>query len=145
MAMRARLVLRGKPKGFRAHPSLLSKLRDDPALMLSGVTAAAALRLGLLAGDVVDAYADGSGVDALAARYGLLESYDPNVIVRAVPPFLASWPPSHVAPTAAVALDLLEDDDPRSRQVGMDLLGRLVSYTTRPGSDPPGHRPRRDE
>jgi excisionase family DNA binding protein len=127
MAMRARLVLRGKPMGYRAHPSVLSKFRDDPALMLSGVTAAAALRLGLLAGDIVDAYADEPGVAALAAHYGLLESDDPNVILRPVPRFLTSWPPNHVAPMAAVALDLVEDADPRSRQVGMELIGRLTS------------------
>lgn len=127
MAMRARLAERGTARGFRAHPSVLRGLRDDPALMLSGVAAAGALRLGLLAGDRVDAYVDERALAGMVAHYGLLASQDPNVILRAVPPFLPSWPLSHVAPTAAVALDLLEDDDPRSRQVGQDLLDRLTS------------------
>jgi len=47
------------------------------------------------------------------------------VVLRSVSSFLPSWPPSRIAPKAAVALDLLEDADPRSRQVGKELLGRL--------------------
>jgi hypothetical protein len=126
VTLRARLVDRGERHGFRAHPSVLRDLRDDRALMLSGVTAAAELRLGLLAGDTVDAYVDERALATVMARYGLRESHEPNVILRAVPSFMPSWPPSHVAPRAAVALDLIEDDDPRSRQVGMELLGRLT-------------------
>ena len=125
--MRARLVKRGKPEGFRAHSSLLREIRDDQGLMLSGVTAAAELRLGLLAGDTVDAYVDERALAAVIARYRLQESQDPNVILRVVASFMPSWPPSHVAPKAAVALDLIEDDDPRIRQVGKVLLERLTS------------------
>jgi hypothetical protein len=126
VSLRARLLERGERQVFRAHPSVLRAIRDDQALMLSGVTAAAELRLGLLAGDTVDAYVDERALAALVARYGLLDSQEPNVILRVVPSFLPSWPPSHVAPRAAVALDLLEEDDPRSRQVGTELLGRMT-------------------
>jgi len=94
--------------------------------MLSGVTAAAELRLGSLAGDLVDAYVDERALAAVIARYRLQESQEPNVILRAVSSFMPSWPPSHIAPRAAVALDLIEDDDPPSRQVGTELLGRLT-------------------
>lgn len=125
--LRPRLVERGTLRGFRLHPSLLPMLRQDPALMLSGVTAAAELRLGLLAGETIDAYVGERELPTVIARHQLRESRDSNVILRVVPSFAASWPPSHVAPAAAVALDLLEDDDPRSRQVGKELLGRLSS------------------
>jgi hypothetical protein len=94
--------------------------------MLTGVTAAAELRLGLLAGDTVDAYVDERALANLISRDGLRESQEPNVILRVVPSFMPSWPPSHVAPRAAVALDLTEDDDPRSREVGTELLGHLA-------------------
>jgi excisionase family DNA binding protein len=124
--LRARLVERGEQQAFRAHPSLLRAIREDPALMLSGVTAAAELRLGLLAGDTVDAYVDERALATLIARYGLRVSQEPNVILRMVHSFMPSWPPSHVAPRAAVALDLIEQDDPRIRQVGTELLGRLT-------------------
>jgi len=126
VALRARLVDRAERHAFRAHPSVLRDLRDDRALMLSGVTAAAELRLGLLAGDTVDAYVNERFLSAVVGRYGLQESQEPNVILRVVPPFMPSWPPSHIAPRAAVALDLLEEDDPRIRQVGTELLGRLT-------------------
>lgn len=126
LALRARLVERGAARGFHAHPSLLDGMRDDEALMVSGATAAAELRLGLLAGETVDAYVDERALPTVVARYRLRESQEPNVTLRVVPAFLPSWPPSHVAPSAAVALDLVEDDDPRSRQVGLELLGRLT-------------------
>lgn len=124
-ALRARLVERGKPHGFRAHPSLLRAIRDDRVLMLTGVTAAAELRLGLLAGDTVEAYVAEQALPGIVARHRLQESLDPNVNLRSVSSFMPSWPPGRIAPKAAVALDLLEDEDPRSRQVGRELLGRL--------------------
>ena len=126
VALRAQLVDRAEWHAFRAHLSVLRDLRDDRALMLSGVTAAAELRLGLLAGDTVDAYVDARALTTVIARYRLRESQEPNVILRVVPSFVPSWPPSHVAPRAAVALDLIEDDDPRGRQVGTELLGHLT-------------------
>jgi len=126
IGLRARLVERGERQAFRAHSSVLRDIRDDPALMLSGVTAAAELRLGLLAGETVDAYVEERVLATLIARYGLRESQEPNVILRVVPSFMPSWPPSHVAPRAAVALDLLDEDDPRLRQVGTELLGHVT-------------------
>ena len=69
---------------------------------------------------------DERALATVIARYRLRESQEPNLIRRAVPSFMPSWPPSHVAPKAAVALDLIEDDDPRSRLVGTELLGRLT-------------------
>lgn len=125
LALRARLTERGKPHGFRAHPSLLRAIRDGDTLMLTGVTAAAELRLGLLAGDKVDAYVAERALPGIVARHRLQESQDPNVVLRSVSSFVPSWPPGRIAPKAAVALDLLEDADPRSRQVGRELLGRL--------------------
>lgn len=125
LALRARLVERGTAHGFRAHPSLLRAIRDEDALMMTGVTAAAELRLGLLAGDTVDAYIAERALPGIVARHRLQESLDPNVTLRSVSSFMPSWPSSRIAPKAAVALDLLDDADPRGRQVGGDLLGRL--------------------
>lgn len=124
-ALRARLVERAVPYGFRAHPSVLGAIRDSEDLMLTGVAAAAELRLGLLAGDAVDAYVAERALPGIVARHRLQESQDPNVVLRSVSSILPSWPPSRIAPKAAVALDLLEDADARSRQVGKELLGRL--------------------
>lgn len=124
-ALRARLTERGEPRGFRAHPSTLRAVRNDDALMLTGVTAAAELRLGLLAGETIDAYVAERDLPRIIARHRLRESQDPNVVLRAVSSSLSSRPPGHIAPKAVVALDLLEEEDPRSRQIGRELLGRL--------------------
>jgi len=139
LALRARLTERGKPHGFRAHPSLLRAIRDGDTLMLTGVTAAAEMRLGLLAGETVDAYVDERALAGIVARHRLQQSQDPNVVLRSVSSFVPSRPPSRVAPKAAVALDLLEHEDPRSRQIGKELLG-LLGDRDRPSPGPAGER-----
>jgi hypothetical protein len=93
--------------------------------MLSGASGAAELRLGLGGAEVVEGYVDEHGLSALISRHALRPSRQPNVVLRVVPSFLPSWPMARVAPRAAVALDLLDDDEPRVRQVGKELLERL--------------------
>jgi excisionase family DNA binding protein len=124
-ALRHRLVSRGSPTAYRAHPSQLEGLRTEDELMLSGPTAAAELRLGLLAGDAVDGYVDARDVEALVRRHHLRRSRDPNVTLRVVPTFTDAWPLGRHAPLSAIALDLLDDPDPRTRQLGEDLLARV--------------------
>jgi excisionase family DNA binding protein len=121
--LRSPLAERGRPTSYRGHPGILDRLREDGALMLTGVTAAHELRLGLVGGAPrVDAYVDGDAVDRLVAQYRLSRGGEPNVTLRRVPPFGLAWPPSRVAPRSAVGLDLLDDPDPRARQVGKELL-----------------------
>lgn len=122
--LRSRLTGRGVPSRFRAHPSQLPGLRSDPALMLTGATAASELRLGLLAGEVVEGYVDARDLDEIVRRHRLRSSRDPNVILRVVPSFTEAWPPARNAPLPAIALDLLDDPDPRARTLGDQLLAR---------------------
>jgi excisionase family DNA binding protein len=123
---RDRLINRGRPSHYRAHPSMLSRIRQDHALMLTGVSAASALHLGLVGGsDQVDAYIDQELLEALVARYHLRRSADPNVTLRLVPKIGWAWPPAPVAPRSAVALDLLDHSEPRVRDVGRELLAQL--------------------
>jgi excisionase family DNA binding protein len=124
-ALRSRLTGRGVPSRFRAHPSQLRGLRSDPALMLSGATAAAELQLGLLAGEVVEGYVDARELDGMVRRHHLRTSREPNVILRVVPTFAEAWPPAKDAPLSAIALDLLDDPDPRARTLGAQLLARI--------------------
>jgi len=125
--IRSRLVDRGRPSDYRVHPSLLDGLRDDPALMLTGVTGAMARRLGLVGGaGSVDAYVGGADLDRVVDHHHLRESSgDPNVTLRLVPPIGIAWPPAHIAPVSAIALDLLESTEPRARHVGTELLAGL--------------------
>lgn len=124
-ALRSRLIARGIPTPMRAHPSLLVELRQDADLMLSGATAATQLGLGLLAHDIVEGYVAADRAEDFVARYHLRASREPNVVLRAVAPFTQDWPPSHEAPLPAIALDLLEDPDPRAREVGDALIARI--------------------
>lgn len=123
--LRPRLVDRAKAVRLRAHPSLLKRLRHDPDLMLSGVSAARELRLGLVGvGDEIDAYVESSKFDQLMRRYRLRLSPDSNVVLRVVPPIGWRSLPGRVAPAPAVALDLLDHPEPRVQQVGKKLLSK---------------------
>ncbi len=97
---------------------------SDAGVMLSGATAASELRLGLLAGEVVEGYIDARDLDRIVRLHHLRASRDPNVILRVVASFTETWPPARLAPLSAVALDLLDDPDPRVRTLGNQLLAR---------------------
>jgi excisionase family DNA binding protein len=114
------------PRSYRAHSSLMDRVREANGLMLSGVSAAAPLGLGLFGGpNIIEGYVDERELDAFVARWTLRPSADPNLIVRVIPAFTSPAPFGHVAPRAAVALDLFEHEDPRARQVGDELLKAL--------------------
>ncbi len=93
--------------------------------MLTGATAAADLDLGLLTGDMVEAYVDDGSLEKIRREYHLQSSREPNVVLRPVRRFAWAWPIAHYAPLPAIVLDLLEDLDPRTRQLGESLLDRL--------------------
>lgn len=126
--LRSRLSTRGRARFFHAHPGLFSTLREDRALMLTGASAASELRLGLIGGgDRVDAYVDADHLEAVVRRHHLRPSSDANVTLRVVPSFGWAWPPARVAPIPAIALDLLDDPEPRSQQVGGKLLDGIIA------------------
>jgi excisionase family DNA binding protein len=122
--LRGRLGRRAVRQGLRAHPSDLSRLRDEPGVVRSGVSAAREIGLDLLASDVLDAYVPGQRLDALIRRYRLRPSRDPNVIFRRLPALDFGWGSRTVAPAAAVAIDLDEDPDPRSQEAADRALSR---------------------
>jgi hypothetical protein len=124
-ALSSKLVDRGLPVRLRSHPSLLRRLRDDPRLMLTGATAAAELGLGLLAGDVVEAYIESGRFEEISQEYHLRPSRETNVVLRRVRGFGATWPIAPNTPLSAIALDLSEDPDPRVRELGASLLDRI--------------------
>ena len=124
--MRSRLSARAEAHAWRVHPSLIDAARSDSDLMLTGLSAAGPLRLGLVGpDDRVDAYIDGRHLDALVARHHLRSSSQPNVTLRVVPDDAWAWPLRAVAPMAAVGLDLALDPEPRARETGERLLASL--------------------
>lgn len=119
-----RLVRRADRRTFHVHPGVIERLRADEALMLTGVSASAPLRLGLIGGpDRVEAYVGEREVEDVVRRHYLEPADDDaNVLLRVIPPLESPWPTREVAPSAAVALDLLEHPDPRAREIGHALL-----------------------
>jgi len=119
-----RLAARAKLCRFYAHPSVLDRLVDAPAVVRGGISAAVEHGADLVARDGFEGYVRAGDVDALVFKFGLDEQAGrPNVVLRVVDD--AVWPfrPGQAAAgRAVVAVDLLESDDPRSRRAGTDLM-----------------------
>lgn len=117
---------RAKLHPLRVHPGDLRRLRVSERLILSGASAASEYRLDLHAPGVVEAYVSAQNLRELAGDFAFAPSEAANVLLRSVD---ASWPFDEglrLAPAAAVAVDLLEAQDERSRAAGHELLERLL-------------------
>jgi excisionase family DNA binding protein len=117
---------RAEPHFFRGDERVVERLRNDPNIVLSGVNAAAHYDVDVRAPGIVEAYVGRDRLGELVYRYALrpADIADANVALRVVD---GSVPraPSGVALAAAVALDLLESPDDRSRRAGRALARRL--------------------
>lgn len=111
----------------RAHPSVIDELLD--AGVASGLSAAAALGVGLgvRPGEHADVYLPWSRAQQLVDELALAPARgaDVNAIVRVVPESAWRLGRRKVAPVLAVALDLAEHDDPRSREAAAHLARRV--------------------
>jgi len=67
---------------------------------------------------------DAGAAERLIDRYRLAPSPRGNVTLRVVPDEVRAWLSGPVAPWPAVALDLAEDGDSRSRDVARAALSR---------------------
>jgi excisionase family DNA binding protein len=122
-----RLGHRARLLSFRAHPGEIPYLVDDPALVRSGVSAAAAQDFDLVSGREADGYLQESKLERLVEQHALVSAGpDGNVRLRLVPDQV--WPviaKRAIAPRPAVALDLAEESDPRSAEAGRRVLREL--------------------
>jgi hypothetical protein len=110
---------------MRAHPSDLPRLLEEPDVVRTGVSAAADVGADIVAPADMEAYAPAARFDELRARYFLEESNTPNVWLRLIHepwPFPAG---TRVAPATAVALNLLDSADERTRRAGRELLDAI--------------------
>jgi Helix-turn-helix domain/Transcriptional regulator, AbiEi antitoxin, Type IV TA system len=110
---------------YEAHVAELPRLACSTDLMLGGVSAASAHKLGLQGGDELEAYVAANLIEGVAKRHGLVAGGESNVVLRAVPNDL--WPivRRRVAPIAVVLADLAEHTDARARRVAHDCASRL--------------------
>jgi excisionase family DNA binding protein len=132
VALAPRLEHRAQIRRYAAHPGEVAHVAADPRLVASGVSAARAVGLDLMPGREADGYISGSAVDDFVKTHALspVVAGVGNVILRVVPEdvwadFLDGL--AH-APDAAVALDLTEEADLRSRASGEELLNRLARF-----------------
>ena len=128
-ALAPRLERRAEVHRYSGHPGEIGHVLADRRFVAAGISAAGAIGLDLVPGREADGYVRASALDEFVGEHALSPAVGsrPNVTLRVVgddvwKAFLDGLP--H-APRAAVALDLAEDADPRSRAAGMDLLGRL--------------------
>jgi excisionase family DNA binding protein len=121
-----RLGTRAEISTYKAHPGEVPYLLEDEALLLSGISAAESVKAGLVPGREADGYIAQSQLQAFVAEHALLPADAAgNVRLRVVP--VDVWVDlglgsREVAPPAAVALDLAEERDPRSRAAGRIAL-----------------------
>ncbi|HEX3362469.1 MAG TPA: helix-turn-helix domain-containing protein [Solirubrobacterales bacterium] len=125
-----RLGRRAEVRRYSGHPGEISHLLADERLVASGASAARSIGLDLL-GSGADGYVSDANLDEFVREHALfaVPAIDANVILRLVPRDVwAAFLEGHVhAPEAAVALDLAEEPDSRSRAAGEELLHRLDS------------------
>lgn len=122
LGLAPRLGSRARTQRFYGHPGTLQRLAAVPEIRLTGISAARSNGLGIVGGQAVDAYIAANAFDDLIMRFALEPRGETgNVSLRAVPAeldFRADTP----TPLAAVALDLAEETDPRSAEVGTQAL-----------------------
>lgn len=126
-----RLERRAEVRRYSGHPGEISHLLADKRLIASGVSAARTVGLDLLAGNEADGYVSDSSLDGFVRDHALFpaSAVGANVVLRIVSDEVWAECLQGVAhaPEAAIALDLAEDADSRSRAAGEKLLGRLDS------------------
>jgi hypothetical protein len=124
-----RLAARGELSIYKAHPGEIAHVLEDEALLVSGISAAGSIDAGLLSGREADGYVAQSQLRNFVAEHVLSPAdVDGNVRLRAVPDEIwmsLKLDDRAVAPAAAVALDLTEEHDPRSRAAGEDALRKI--------------------
>ncbi|CAN5347066.1 hypothetical protein BH23ACT7_BH23ACT7_26050 [soil metagenome] len=126
-ALAPRLSGRAEVRRYRAHPSVVVRLPADGAA--SGLAAAAArgARLAVRQDDSADMYLPAAVTGRLVDRYQFAPAVggDANVVLRVVPDDAWMLADRELAPLAAVALDLAEHDDARTREAARRLAGRV--------------------
>ncbi|MGH2975982.1 MAG: type IV toxin-antitoxin system AbiEi family antitoxin [Solirubrobacterales bacterium] len=118
------LSRRARRLKLRAHASDLPRIQAEQGVVLSGVSAASEHGLAIVAPGVLEVYVPAGRLSDLERRYRLKPSADPNVILHVID---GPWPfaqDQRIAPRLAAVLDLLDDDDERSRRAAHDALAR---------------------
>lgn len=112
---------------YRAHSSLLPKLRDDPRLLPSGVSMAAEYQIDIVEPNEFEAYVSREDLEEVVEQKHLEPSWEPNVIFHVAGAQWLQRCADHAMSPGVSALDLLEADDEKSRRAGRNYLAFLSS------------------
>jgi len=117
-----RLMRRAEALSFNAHPGEIAHVLKDPGFVRSGISAPG--ELGLVSGREADGYLlEGESGDFIARHALEPAGIEGNLRLRLAPEEAAHFLKGRgVAPTAAIALDLAEEPDPRSARAGLEAL-----------------------
>jgi hypothetical protein len=113
---------------------VLAPLADDPAIIRSGISAAADVGADLTVSRDFEGYLPSAKLRPVADRYALIaaDGGDANVRLHVTGDDAAAWLyVARVAPAAVVAADLIDRDGSRDQAAGVRLAGRLRA--TAPG------------
>lgn len=128
------LAARADVRRYRIHPGLLLALAGDPEVVMSGVSAAAAVGADYLAPNRAEVYVRPDKAENLVAEFGMsLDAQRGNLLIRVPPievwPFLAPGlapdPRARYAPPAVVGADLLDVQEDRALIAAARLLDPL--------------------
>jgi len=132
-ALAPRLRDRSQVATYKAHPGEIPYVLEDKTLVPSGINAAAAMGIGLLASREADGYLAQSQLQRFVDEHALSPAgIDGKVRLRVVPD--SAWQNltgRSIAPPAAVALDLADEPDPRSKAAGEKLIRQIDRRQTR--------------
>lgn len=119
-----RLAARADRRWFYAHPGVLGRLADMPVVVRTGVSAAVEHGADLLVGEGFEGYVRAGDLDALMLQFRLeSQPVRSNVLLRVVDDLVWPFGPGERAAwRAAVAVDLLESNDPRTSRAGALLM-----------------------
>jgi len=125
----SRLRARSELRRVYGHPAVLGRLAEEPAVVRSGVSAAADYGANIAASNEFEGYVSARKLKLLVDRYALDESAEqPNIVLHVVADRVWPFQPgAKVAPRFVVALDLLEADGERSRRAGAELAMGMSS------------------
>ncbi len=120
----ARSVRRAERIERRAHPSDLPRILAEPGVVRSGLSAVADHEIELVAPGAIELYVDRARANDLIARYSLVPSSEPNVILHVVElqPALRD---REVMPLGVAIVDLLESGEPRAVSAARRAWNRL--------------------
>jgi len=105
----------------------LSKLRDDPRLLPSGVSMAAEYQIDIVEPNEFEAYVSPEDLGKVVADNYLEPSWQPNVILHVPESNWLARSADHAMSPVASAHALLEAADEKSRRAGRNYLAHQLS------------------